>query len=97
MPFYYLHNKDSKPKSEEDFKYIYYVSDDLDLVNNPFVKFEDEPENEYCLHMATGKVALWVPDDEFIEIAGNEKSIKAKFKKIINDENYELWKNVNFD
>jgi len=39
--------------------------------------------------------SYWDVNDDIIDVLGYENSIKVKFQKISNFDNYELWKKIN--
>jgi hypothetical protein len=96
MPFYYLHDKQIIPKSEKDFKYIFYTQNKiLDFTNT--ITFPEDKDIEYCPHEIICKYIQISPINDDIDIIGNEKTIKAKFIKISNHSNFELWLNNNIN
>jgi hypothetical protein len=88
MPFYLLHNKDIEPKSPDDFRYIYYNNLSLNRIST--ISFDNEKGIKYCSHAITGKM-IFDFDDSVIDIIDRNLVVAARYKKIANHKDFEVW------
>lgn len=90
MPFYYLRYKDSpKPKTEKDFKYLVY----LEKETTDYISIPDEPNSKFLAHDLTEK-PTWHVEDDIIDIDDRNKVTIARFEKIYDTKELQVWKNV---
>ncbi len=95
MGFYYLHDKKVEVKTVKDCKYIYYHHRGLAPFTDE-IKFTSEPDVKYCPHKMDDNKMMFDPLDDNIDILGNEKTVIARFIKIANHEEFEVWINETF-
>jgi hypothetical protein len=82
-------------KSVNDCKYIYYHHKGLGPFTNE-INFENEPNVKYCPHKMDSNKMTFDPLDDNIDVLGFGGIIVAKFIKIANHENFEVWINKDF-
>jgi len=94
MGFYCLHDKKNEMTSVKDCKYILYQNKDLGPFTNE-ITFIQEPDVKYCPHKMSGDfIADPLSDD--IDMLGQDKIIIARFTKIANHDNLEVWINEKY-